>query len=138
MARNEGQLSDPPAVVVAYRPHPGCEQALHEVCAGIEEEGMRFLAVELAAADAAALAHQAAMRSQVLVGVGIDQGELCAHFAALPADAPLERLKEGSDEPACQRHIGHNAARLVKVMPLKGYDDGEETDILQPAGARGG
>jgi hypothetical protein len=104
----------------------------------IEEEGMRFRAVELEAADAAALAYNAAMRSQLLVGVGVDEGELCVHLAALPVDAPLERLRVGSDEPGCQRHLGHNAARLVKVMPLKGYSDDEETDVLQPGKARDG
>ena len=56
MARNEPPATVPPAIVVAYRPHPGCAQALHEVCAGIEEEGMHFRAVELEAADATALA----------------------------------------------------------------------------------
>lgn len=137
MARTEPQASDPPAIVVAYRPHPDCAQALHEVCAGIEEEGLHFRAVELEAADAAELAYEAAMRSELLVGVGIDVGELCVHFAALPADAPLERLRVVSNEPACQRHVGHNAARLVKVMPLKGYRYGEETDVLQPDEARG-
>jgi hypothetical protein len=138
VARNEPQESGPPGIVVAYRPHPGCAQALHEVCAGIEEEGMHFRAVELEAADAAGLAHQAALCSQLLVGVGIDEGELCVQLAALPADAPLERLTVGSDESGCQRHVGHNAARLVKVMPLKGYGygDGEETDVLQPGEAR--
>jgi propanediol dehydratase-reactivating factor small subunit len=136
VARRKRKVSDPPVIVVAYRSHPGCAKALHEVCAGIEEEGMHFRAVELQAAGAAGLAHEAAMRSQLLVGVGVDEGELCVQLAALPPDAPLERLRVGSDEPACQRHVGHNAARLVKVMPLKGYDDGEETDILQPAGAR--
>lgn len=132
MARNEPQTSDRPAVVVAYRPHPGCAQALHEVCAGIEEEGIHFRAVELQAADAAALAHEAAKRSQLLVGVGVAQTELCVQFAALPADAPLERLSVGANEPECQRHVGHNAARLVKIMPLRGYRDGEETDVLLP------
>ena len=118
MARRERQVSDPPAIVVAYRSHPGCAQALHEVCAGIEEEGMYSRAVELQAADAAGLAYEAAVRSQLLVGVGVDDGELCVQLAALPPDAPLERLRVGSDEPACQRHVGHNAARLVNVMPL--------------------
>lgn len=125
MARREQQASEPPAVVVAYRPHPGYGRALHEVCAGIEEEGVHFRAVELESCDAAALAHEAARQSPLLVGVGLDEGELCIHVAALPAEAPLERLRTGPDEPSCQRHIGHNAARLVKVMPLKRYGGGE-------------
>ena len=136
MARNTAQASDPPAVVVAYRRHPDCAQALREVCAGIEEEGVHSRTVALEATDAAALAYEAAMRSQLGVGVAVDEDELCVHAAALPADAPLERVRVGSYERACQRHVGHNAARLVKVMPLKGYLDGEETDALHAA--RGG
>lgn len=99
---------------------------------------MHFRTVALEVIDVAALAHEAATRSELLVGVGVDDDELCVHLAALPADAPLERLRVSSDERACQRHVGHNAARLVKVMPLKGYREGEETDVLQPGEARSG
>jgi hypothetical protein len=68
----------------------------------------------------------------------LDEGELCIHVAALRADAPLERRRANSHEPACQRHVGHNAARLAKAMPLKGYRDQRETDLLQPGEACGG
>jgi Dehydratase medium subunit len=135
---SEPPTSGPPAIVVAYRQHRGCAQALREVCAGIEEEGIQFCTVALEATDAAALAHEAAGRSPLLVGVGVQEGELCVHVAALPADAPVERRTMSSHERACQRHVGHNAARLAKAMPLKGYRDGEETDVLRPREARRG
>jgi len=134
--RNEPPTSDLPAVVVAYRQHRGCAQALREVCAGIEEEGIHFRTVALEATNAAALAHEAASRSPLRVGVGVQEGELCVHIAALPADAPVERQTMSSHERACQRHVGHNGARLAKAMPLKGYRDGEETDVLRPGEAR--
>jgi len=137
-AGTKPSANDPPAVVIAYRPHPGCARTLREVCAGIEEEGIHFRTVSLEATDAAALAHEAASRSPLLVGVGVHESELCVHTAALPADAPVERHAVSSHERACQRHVGHNAARLAKVMPLKGYRDGEETDVLWPGEARRG
>jgi hypothetical protein len=49
---NERAASAPPTVVVAYRPHPDYEQALREICAGIEEEGMHFTTVAVEAPDA--------------------------------------------------------------------------------------
>jgi Dehydratase medium subunit len=119
---------------VAYR--PGCAGALREICAGIEEEGIHFQTIALERTDATALAYEAASRSSLLVGVGVAQGELCVHVAALPADAPLERRTARPRDLACQRHIGHNAARLAKAMPLKGYHDGRETDVLEPGEAR--
>jgi propanediol dehydratase-reactivating factor small subunit len=135
VARNQRPASEPPAVIVAYRPHPGCEEALREICAGIEEEGMHSRTIALEATDATALAYEAAARSPLLVGVGVEQGELCVHVAALPADTPLERRRASSSEPACQRHVGHNAARFAKAMPLKGYQHGRETHALPPGGA---
>jgi len=133
----EPPASDLPTVVVAYRPHAGCAQALREICAGIEEEGMRSRTIALEATDAAALAHDAALRSPLHVGVGLESGELCVHVAALRADTPLERRRASSGERACQRHVGHNAARLAKAMPLKGYRDGNETDAFRSADAGG-
>ena len=137
MTRNQPLTSEPPAVIVAYRPHPGCAEALREICAGIEEEGMQSRTIALPTTNATALAYEAATRSPLLVGVGVAQGELCIHVAALPADTPLERRNASPHERGCQRHIGHNAARLAKAMPLKGYGDGRETDALQPGEARG-
>jgi hypothetical protein len=138
MTRNQPPTSEPPAVIVAYRPYPGCAEALREICAGIEEEGMRSGTIALHTTNATALAYEAATRSPLLVGVGVAQGELCIHVAALPADTPLERRNASSRERGCQRHVGHNAARLAKAMPLKGYSAGEETDALQPGETRGG
>ena len=137
MTRNQPATSEPPAVIVAYRPHPGCAEALREICAGIEEEGMQSQTIALHTTNATALAYEAASRSPLLVGVGVAQGELCIHVGALPADTPLESRNASSREPACQRHIGHNAARLAKAMPLKGYGDGSETDAFQSGEARG-
>lgn len=137
MTGNQPPTFEPPAVIVAYRPHPGCAEALHEICAGIEEEGMQSRTIALQTTNATALAYEAAARSPLLVGVGVAQGELCIHVAALPADTPLERRNASSHERGCQRHVGHNAARLAKAMPLKGYGDGKETAALRPGEARG-
>jgi hypothetical protein len=134
---NARAASEPPAILVAYQPHPRCARTLREICAGIEEEGIHSRTIALELTDAATLAHEAANRSPLLVGVGVAQAELCVHVAALPAHAPLERRRAGSRERACQRHIGHNAGRLAKAMPLKGYRNGTETDALQPGEARG-
>jgi hypothetical protein len=115
---------------LAYRPHPGCAQALHEVCAGIEEEGVHFRAVERESRDAVALAQHAATQSQRR-----RPGRVAVVYPRPrpPGGRPLERLGTGSDGPGCRRHIGHNAARLVKVMPLQGYGDGQERTLSSEA-----
>ena len=51
----------------------GFAEALREICAGIEEEGMQSRTIALQTTNATALAYEAAARSPLLVGVGVAQ-----------------------------------------------------------------
>jgi hypothetical protein len=93
---------------------------LHSVLWGLEEEGIPVDMGESAHGDAVKLAKEAAQMSPLNVGIGVDgrEGTLVLHHRDLPQDHPLFvfKLREvGSRE---LRHLGINAARLVKGEPL--------------------
>ena len=111
---------DRPAIVVLSA---GSREVERAVLAGIEEEGVPYLLVSGdAQVPAAELAHRAALRSPLHVGVGVGaRGEVCVQHAKL--SDPLPELSSGSssDAAAC-RVLGHNAARIVAGLPLKPDD----------------
>lgn len=117
MVRSGGQPDRPAIVVVSAA---GGGRIEREVLAGIEEEGVPY---SLLPADpdvpAADLARQAALRSPLRVGIGLDaRGEVCIHHDQL-AD-PLPELGSGGTAAAgTARTLGHNAARIVVGLPLK-------------------
>lgn len=90
-----------------------------EVLAGIEEEGVPYSVLTTDSdATASDLARQAALRSPLRVGVGIDgRGDVCVHHDQL-AD-PLPELSSGAADAELARLLGHNAARIVVGLPLK-------------------
>jgi hypothetical protein len=100
-----------PAIVVRCA---GPDAVLRAVLAGIEEEGVPASVVP-DAGDTVAMAHRAACESPLGVGVGIGAtGAVCVHHAKLdPASPPLY-----SEDADAGRHLGHNAARIVTVIPL--------------------
>ncbi|MFD1531192.1 glycerol dehydratase reactivase beta/small subunit family protein, partial [Pseudonocardia aurantiaca] len=107
--------------VVIYR-HLGASPAvLHEICAGAEEEGVptRVEPVrDTDGRDAAALAHLAALDSDLEVGVGIDAGGVIAvHHAKLPPAAPAHVTSPSAGRPDCRR-AGQVAARIVTGLPI--------------------
>ena len=107
-----GRRPERPAVVIACRGDPA---ALREVRAGLEEEGVPAREESVAGDAAVALAHEAARRSPLDVGVGLAaDGSVCVHHAKLAADTPVL-----AGERAAARICGHNAARLVVGIPLK-------------------
>ncbi|MEJ8277364.1 glycerol dehydratase reactivase beta/small subunit family protein [Pseudonocardia spirodelae] len=120
---------EPPAVVVRH--HPDAPAAvLREVLAGVEEEGVPAAAWPDPTAvggppgdaGAVALAHRAARRSRLDVGVGIDAaGAVVVHHAKLPADRPALTepgpVRAGA-HPPYGRAAGAAAARIVTGLPL--------------------
>lgn len=88
---------------------------IQEVCAGLEEEGVPFLLQQWdKTCGCVEMAAEAASRSPLQVGIGIDQnGDLCLHHEKLKQEEPylLDHLQNG-------RNSGKNAARLVKGLPL--------------------
>jgi propanediol dehydratase medium subunit len=109
---------EPPSIVVC---HQGDALALSLVLAGLEEEGVPARVERVTGiATAAALAHRGAGSSVLDVGVGIAaDGTVCVHHVKLPAGEPALR----TCDPARYRDLGHDAARIVKVVPLTLADD---------------
>ncbi len=113
----EGGQPEKPAILVLSRSSGQLES---EVLAGIEEEGVPAV-VERPAGDedAMALACDAAGRSSLSVGVGIDSaGRVCVHHDKLPQ--PLaELMAPAGAASGALRILGHNAARIVVGVPLR-------------------
>ncbi|MFN3002717.1 glycerol dehydratase reactivase beta/small subunit family protein [Mycolicibacterium wolinskyi] len=117
LGRSGGQ-PDRPAIVVVSGAGGGAIE--REVLAGIEEEGVPYSLLP-AGSDAAAadLARQAAMRSPLRVGIGLDvTGGVCVHHDQL-ADVLPDLSSGGAADAGTARTLGHNAARIVVGLPLK-------------------
>ncbi|MDR3589828.1 MAG: glycerol dehydratase reactivase beta/small subunit family protein [Negativicutes bacterium] len=106
-----------PCIMIYVSPHSGQEAKLREVQAGIEEEGIPWDRGN-GEGDAALLAYRGAEESQLETGIGIAAAGMSLHCRKLPRDKPLFSLTAGED-PAAWRHLGCNAARLVKGIPFK-------------------
>lgn len=111
----------PPAVVVYFQSHPESRERLREIQAGLEEEGVPFRTEERPGRNgerAVELAYSAACAATTAVGIGLDaHGSTCVHHAKLGPSAPFLRYDHLSRTTL--RRTGHNAARIVKGMPLK-------------------
>jgi hypothetical protein len=107
-----------PCIVVYVYTHPGCEQKIREVQAGMEEEGIPCSIVRSSEQDASSLAYQAACASKLGVGVGIGEHGLSIQHEKLPEKEPLFTVTVPGT-PTDWRHFGYNAARLVKGIPFK-------------------
>lgn len=128
---------EPPSVVVGHHPDTPA-LVLRQVLAGAEEEGVPVTTWPDPAAAGGpdglvALAHRAAQRSRLDVGVGIDaDGSVVVHHTKLPADrpaftepapgpaAPVDPGRPGSGDRPHGRHAGAAAARIVTGLPLPG------------------
>lgn len=113
----EGGQPEPPAIQVMSAVAGDLER---EVLAGIEEEGVPYVVArprETGGADALAL--EAARRSSLDVGVGIDAaGRVSVAHGLLPE--PVGGLaSEGAATSVFARTAGHNAARIVIGIPLR-------------------
>lgn len=90
---------------------------LKEICAGIEEEGLKYRFVKaFKTADVGFIAHEAAKLSGAGVGIGIQsRGTTVIHQKDLP---PLSNLELFSQAPLIDletfRAIGRNAAQYAK------------------------
>lgn len=117
----EGGQPEKPAILVLSCVAGPVE---NEVLAGIEEEGVpslveRVVERSLQRTDVAALARDAAGRSSLGVGVGIDsEGWVCVQHDKLVESLP-ELASSGAADPTIARILGHNAARIVVGIPLR-------------------
>ena len=95
--------------------HPNLMQVLY----GIEEEQVPVSITETDNESVATMAYEAAERSKLEVGIGMDaEGNFALHHKKLEIHSPYMQLpKRSSIEQA--RIFGNNSARLVKRMPLR-------------------
>jgi hypothetical protein len=106
-------METPRVLVLAAGP----EALLREICAGIEEEGVPFEVLRADSGTAGNLAEEAARRSPLEVGVGLDRsGVISVHHSKLPAGKPVSRNENPTRQAA--RRAGHDAARIVTGVPL--------------------
>lgn len=105
-------------IILAVKPAPAATIA--PILWGLEEEGVPAELYEVARGEAEALAKEAAERSPLNVGIGINLNNLMIslHHRNLPLERPLFTLRGADLQPAPLRVLGKNAARLVKGEPL--------------------
>ncbi len=114
----ESVQRDIPAIYVALNEID--ESALKQLYWGMEEEGVPFKIIPPGSQDIAADAYSAATNSPLTIGIACNQNEIALHMRNLSPDTPLYQFSLVSlNETRQLRHLGCNAARLVKGLPLK-------------------
>jgi propanediol dehydratase medium subunit len=120
--------TDPKEVVIALSPAFSSQifatiiglphgEVLKQICAGIEEEGLRYRILKVfRTADVGFIAHEAAKLSGSGIGIGLQsRGTTVIHQKDLP---PLSNLELFSQSPLIDlpafRAIGKNAAKYAK------------------------
>jgi hypothetical protein len=113
----------PAVIILAVKPTPA--ETIAPILWGLEEEGVPAELHEVAGGEAEALAKEAADRSPLNVGIGINLNKLMVslHHRNLPLERPLFTLRSAELHPAPLRMLGKNAARLVKGEPLVLQDE---------------
>lgn len=99
----------PTIMIKTYKPNP---QALQEILAGIEEEGMLYTLLDQSSqVDSCGLAREAANMSRVQVGIGLNDktATLCVHKL-------MDILLFDTNESF--RLIGQNSGKYVKGNPF--------------------
>lgn len=94
---------------------------------GVEEEGVPSFVKEKQETSALELSYQAALDSSLGVGIGVgEDGQIILHNTKLVKNHPLFTID--INETYKQRVLGANAARLVKGIPFKSFDDDIKED----------
>lgn len=127
------QPGDKPAVYI-YGTGLSGSRMVEKILLGLEEEGVPAEIFEAKQGPPDSMAKQAADRSPVSVGVGIDGGLGVAvlHHRDLPEATPLFILGPGPLEETPLRNLGANAARLVKGNPMILAGSGGKSDAFSP------
>lgn len=109
----------PPGIHLFYDPHWQGDNAIDELCWGMEEQGVPCHAICCQeGGDATILSKLAARSSPLRVGLGIcAAGNIMLTHAQLPEEQVLLKghMQSGS---LSIRILGTNAGQLVKVLPF--------------------
>ena len=90
---------------------------LHEICAGIEEEGVLFEITAAIAGEATVLAAAASEASVLGTGVALCGGTIALHIKGMERGQSVLRYDHATPEQA--RDAGANSARVIKRLPFK-------------------
>lgn len=96
------------------------EAALSSLLLGIEEEGVPVEVHRFDEQNPLALAHQAAIASKLGIGLGVSLDYVVTTTEKLAEERPYIAQFLGQ-APEQDRVIGSNAARIVKRIPLRGF-----------------
>ncbi|MFV0576572.1 MAG: glycerol dehydratase reactivase beta/small subunit family protein [Vibrio sp.] len=119
-------LEIPPHIAVYHAQSADMAQ-WQPVLHGMEEEGIPYQVSQKqeVGVSAAQTAYQAAQLSPLGVGVFCDRNEIIVHNKNLPQDHPLFTVQLSANTTEQElRHLGCNAARLVKGLPFISNQDG--------------
>ncbi|WP_462410558.1 glycerol dehydratase reactivase beta/small subunit family protein [Neobacillus sp. Marseille-QA0830] len=120
MRINSGQ--ETPAIHVYYSSQLNDSSFFHSLLYGMEEEGVPCHLQAAQGDTAVEIGYQAAIDSPLGVGIGIGLDEqIILHYTKLPKEQPLFQIDH--KEPYKQNVLGANAARLVKGIPFKSFDE---------------
>ncbi len=111
------EYKKPCIVLVARDPD---EDVLRQLLAGTEEEGIPAEVMRARYSEVMSETHNASEASRLGIGIGVFGNRVILHFNKLREDKPVIDTRIGRFELYKARNIGSNAARLYKVMPLKG------------------
>jgi hypothetical protein len=111
-----------PSINVYYNSISDNISRAREVLFGIEEEGIPYEIIKKDDKDAVDLSYIACEQSSLGVGIGIDGKNIAIHYIKLKKDIPLYEMSIESND-FILRALGINAARLVKGVPFKNFEE---------------
>ena len=113
-------VNKPTIIIYTHEPD---QDLLHEICSGIEEEGLMY-EIHDRAGDLDDLAHDAAEDSMLGSGIGMSGQRIAMQMQRLPKGRNVFELNAPRFWQC--RNLGANSARAVKKMPFKAIYGNEE------------
>lgn len=104
-------------IVIACNSIVGMSEELKNILWGIEEEGLPYILQHSDGGNAKINGSEASKKSQLSIGIGIDDKYISLYHEKLLLEDPLFLIRIDSNTDKL-RAIGTNAARLVKGIPL--------------------
>lgn len=105
---------EPRILIYAWSPDT---EALKQVCAGIEEEGVPVQVLLQSQDTLDNLAYEAAHESVLGSGIGMIQKDIALQLSGCPKGKNVFTYTDASDFEC--RNIGANSARAVKRLPFR-------------------
>ncbi len=119
-----------PSIHVYYSSVLNDSSLFNHLLYGIEEEGIPYFLKKKEEQSAVELGYQAALDSRLSVGIGVGNNDhIVLHYSKLEKEEPLFQIDLKNNYQ--QGILGANAARLVKGIPFKSFEE-REAEITVP------